>query len=357
MTRGVDDVEAPDGLSRAVVEAAAWRVRLTEAGCDTSEGFEAWIAASRLHEQAWRQVGETWDLFSEHAIAPEIMNVRRQALERASQAHANRTRVSALRSRVDRRWAMGLGAVAAAIALAIGAWGWTRPQDYTTALGERRVLKLEDGSTVTMDSNSVLKVSLRSDARDLELVRGQARFDVAHDASRPFSVHVRDQTVVATGTSFDVDLLDKTVFVTLIQGHVSVFEEHRGLLALPQATTRLVAKLEPGDRLTSVPAPADGAMLPVAVARGVSVDQMTAWQGGKLIFSDEPLSLVAARVSRYSVRQIAVDGTARSLKLSGVFDVGDAGSFVDAVQRLLPIAASTSADGVIHLQHKDGPES
>ena len=357
MTRAFDGGDAANDLSREVAEAAAWRVRLTEAGCETTEEFEAWIGASGLHGQAWRQVNDAWDIFSEHAIAPEIMNARRAALDRAREAQASRARVSSLRERMDWRWPVAAGAAAEVIALAIGTWQWNRPASYTTALGERRVLKLEDGSTVTLDSDSVLKVSLRRDARNLELEKGQARFDVAHDVARPFSVHVRDRTVVATGTSFDVDLLDKTVFVTLIQGRVSVFEDRRGLLNQPQAAMRLLAKLDPGERLTSVTARGDVSAAPASISQGVSLEQTTAWQGGKLIFADEPLSLVAARVSRYSVRKLAVDGAAASLKLSGVFDAGDAASFVDAVQRVLPVAASTTADGVIHLQKIDGRTS
>jgi len=263
-----------------------------------------------------------------------------------------------LRGKIDLRRpaALATAAAAAIIAVSIGTWTWSAalPTTYATALGERRVLRLDDGSTVTLDSNSVLTVSLQRDARRLELKRGQARFDVAHDPARPFSVHVRDQTVVATGTSFDVDFLDKTVFVTLIQGHVSVFDDRRGLLRESVEPPPAVARLNPGEQLSSVPAVADGAPPSATIAQGVSLDQATAWQAGKLMFSDEPLSLVAARVNRYSARKLAVDDAAGSMKLSGVFDVGDAGTFADAVQRLLPIEASTGADGVIRLRRKDG---
>jgi transmembrane sensor len=348
-------------LTREVAEAAAWRVRLTEADCDSTEEFEAWLAYSSRHADAWARVSETWGVFAEHAIAPEIMTARSEALDRARKAHANRTRVSMLRSKVNFRRPVGLATAAAAavIALSVGIWGWSAnmPTTYATALGERRVLRLEDGSTVTLDSNSVLTVSLQRDARRLELKRGQARFDVAHDPGRPFSVHVRDQTVVATGTSFDVDYLDKTVFVTLIQGHVSVFDDRRGLLRESAEPVRPVAKLNPGEQLSSVPAVADGGPPSATIARGVSLDQATAWQAGKLIFSDEPLSLVAARVNRYSSRKLAVEGAAGGLKLSGVFDMGDAGTFADAVQRLLPIEASTGPDGVIRLRRAGGGDS
>src|SRR3546814_1264895 len=80
---------------------------------------------------------------------------------------------------------------------------------YRTVLGERRVVTLADGSTVSLDAASEVRVAYSERARELALVRGQARFDVAHDPRRPFAVQARDQRVVATGTAFNVDLLDR----------------------------------------------------------------------------------------------------------------------------------------------------
>src|SRR3546814_3966246 len=76
---------------------------------------------------------------------------------------------------------------------------------YRTVLGERRVVTLADGSTVSLDAASEVRVAYSERARELALVRGQARFDVAHDPRRPFAVQARDQRVVATGTAFNVD--------------------------------------------------------------------------------------------------------------------------------------------------------
>src|SRR6202008_2663400 len=59
-------------------------------------------------------------------------------------------------------------------------------------------------------------------ARTLELDHGRARFDVAHDVTRPFTVTAGSETVVAVGTSFNVERLGATVLVTLIQGHVVI---------------------------------------------------------------------------------------------------------------------------------------
>ncbi len=344
------DESATREVARAVAEAAAWRVRLAEDGRESSEAFEAWLESSTLHAPAWRQVQASWDFLADHAIAPEVMRARREALDRARNVHANRTRRALLPSwRRTSRWTV-LGAAAALVLLAVGIGRWNLPDTYSTALGERRTIKLDDGTTVTLDGDSVLTVSLHSGTRDLELRSGQARFDVAHDAARPFSVRVGDETVVATGTSFNVDLLDRTVLVTLLEGRVTVYDGARPTLVGRDAPPRLIATLDPGERVTSLRPVANGP--PVAsVARGVSLAETTAWQSGKLIFTDEPLGLVAARISRYSKSKIVVDASAAALKVSGVFDVGEAAAFIDAVQRVLPVEA-TGGPGVVRLARR-----
>src|SRR6185312_4234054 len=113
----------------------------------------------------------------------------------------------------------------AACVVAAGAilfWQWYRADAFQTGFGERRVVTLSDGSQITLDSRSEVTVRYTAAARTLTLVRGQARFDVAHDVGRPFTVTALGHKVVATGTAFDVDLLGPKLLVTLLNGHVVV---------------------------------------------------------------------------------------------------------------------------------------
>src|SRR3546814_14300232 len=113
---------------------------------------------------------------------------------------------------------------------------------YRTVLGERRVVTLADGSTVSLDAASEVRVAYSERARELALVRGQARFDVAHDPRRPFAVQARDQRVVAPGTAFNVDLFGPQVLITLIEGHVPVLDA----TSSPAAPTAQPVALRPG---------------------------------------------------------------------------------------------------------------
>lgn len=339
-----------DAAIGPLAEAAAWRVRLADAGMDSCEAFEAWLAVDAAHVEAWRRVDGPWALIGDHATAPELMALRRDALHRA-RLHGRRRWMgfSGLAGR-----AFAAAAVVAVLAAGIGAWAWNaqRPDVYLTALGERRVIPLEDGSRISLDSGSEVRVRYTADTRRLELRAGQARFDVAHDAQRPFSVRARDQLVVATGTAFNVDLLGGKVLVTLIEGQVEVLEgAARPLLARKPVPTDEPAPepqrqvLRVGEQLVAEPRR-------VPTVSKVDISRTIAWEGGQLVFTDEPLAAVAERVGRYSGQPIRVDAAAGELRISGVFRAGDVETFVDTVTRYLPVAASVREDGGIVLHGK-----
>jgi len=205
---GAAPSEDPDDLRR-LAEASAWRVSLTEADLDTSPQVEAWLASHEANRAAWKQVQDSWSLFDSPAATVQVTAMRRAALARRRPRPMRRAEPWMWRS---------AAAAACAVVVGLGLWLSLQPQTYETARGERRSLVLQDGSRVAMDSDTLLQVRLTRGARRLDLVRGQARFDVAHDKARPFTVHVGDEAVVATGTSVDIDKLGSKVTVTWIEG-------------------------------------------------------------------------------------------------------------------------------------------
>jgi transmembrane sensor len=241
------------------------------------------------------------------------------------------------------------GAVASATIYVVVATDINSTKDYKTALGERSVVTLVDGSKVSLDSGSEVKIGYTRDARSLQLLSGQARFDVAHDTSRPFSVHARDETVIATGTAFNVDLVGSKVLVTLIQGRVTVV---RGEQAKPFEVIR-----RPGTARTTSIALIAGQQLVVDSTspprvESAKIDRTTAWESGQLVFDDEPLAVVVERVSRYAPHPVSVDPSAATLRISGVFNAGDVSTFVDTVVRYLPVQATDAPDGAITLRRR-----
>ena len=309
-----------------LVQAAQWRVRLAEAGADSTPAFELWLSDPQNYA-AWERVSGVWDHFTDVAREPAMIAARQAALGDA----CRRRHVAA---RPTRRLARIAALLLAAFGLAGGFYWSSLPDDYRTARGERRMITLSDGSRVSLDSDSQVTVRFSRNARELALLKGQARFDVAHDTSRPFSVKAGDRKVVATGTAFNIDLAGSRVLVTLIEGKVLVYDRAgtASEIAQPRQARREIA-LKAGEQLALAPA------VPPVIAP-VNLQRVTAWTAGQLIFDNEPLSVVAERVNRYGASQIVIDDpSVADLRISGVFNAGDVAGAVDIITQYLPVQA------------------
>lgn len=341
---------APD--DSPLVVAARWLARLHEEGVASTPDFEAWRARSPEHELAWRHTVGPWRYLGEQASSPELITLRSQALERAR--HEGRARWH------DRRpWLLRPPALAAAAALIVGVGAaliylGQLPSTYRTQMGERREVRLADGSSVALDSDSEVSVRYSRHARELVLMRGQAHFDVAHDIERPFSVEAGDRKVIATGTSFDVDLLGAELTVTLIEGHVVVLDRDKDNRAGAGADwPQDGVKLDAGERLVTAAHTRAETSGGTSVER-VNLQRATAWQAGQLVFDDEPLGTAVERVNRYSrIKLLVKDPRAAALRFSGVFNEGDTKAFIDTVTRYLSLQARPEPDDSVELTRRE----
>ncbi|MEI9988991.1 MAG: FecR domain-containing protein [Rhizomicrobium sp.] len=329
--------------AQRLIEATRWQMQLDGETAETRADFEAWLDQPD-NAAAWARLKQPWDLIGEHASDSKMVTYRQAALSDAK-------RTSARLNKKPTRW---MAAVAAALVVSLVgtlAYQWiTSPDDYATAFGERRTITLADGSKISLDSDSEVTVEYSKDARELRLLKGQARFDVAHDVERPFSVLARTQKVIATGTAFNIDITQPKVLVTLIEGHVVVLDE----TARPRAAadTARMPQLRPGIELRAGQQLAAAVDAPPSVSRA-DLHQATAWTAGQLVFDDQPLSEVVVRINRYATTPITIaDASIGKLRLSGSFNTGDTVGFVDIVTHYLPVEAATAADGSIALIRK-----
>jgi transmembrane sensor len=327
--------ERPDPkaiLEAARAEAVLWRLALERPDQHVRGDLEAWLARRSAHRRAWREVAALWALLDEATTTSELIRMRQAALLRMDER----------RRRVRRRRAFSFAAMAAIGVLAATGDMTFRPEQSTsTPRGQRQSIRLDDGSQLTLDGATLIRTRLTSTAREVELVRGQARFDVAPDASRPFRVRVGGQVVTALGTSFTVDRGAGSVAVTLLEGRVKVVPTGPRHALRREGCVVLVA----GQRLLIGPERAS------PVVRAVGRDRAMAWETGRLVFDNEPLIEAVERVNRYSARPIRIgDPDAERVRVSGVFRAGHAPAFIEAVTSYFPLRADYERDGAIILR-------
>jgi transmembrane sensor len=344
--------------ARCLVEAAAWRARLSESDLESTPEFASWLLADTRHQAAWDRVQGPWRFIGEHQTSPELLELRRVALANAHKAAQARWRAPADGTRrLNKTLAAGVVLLACA---ALFVWYLQLPDTYSTQRGERRVVTLADGSQIQLDSSTDLQVRYSARARELTLLRGQARFDVAHDVERPFSVTAAGEKVVATGTAFNVDLHKSQLVVTLIEGHVVVLPQRPSALLpiQPFRLTHTAPELPNQGSQPGLGVELDAGQQLVVSSSGTSsiapanIERSTAWQGGRLDFDNEPLSSVVEQVNRYARQPLVLtDDRAAQLRISGVFSTSDIDGFVDTLTRYLPVDADRR-DGAIHLSHR-----
>jgi transmembrane sensor len=240
-------------------------------------------------------------------------------------------------------------AFAATLLLAIGAaWiVWMTPQKYETRFGEQRFVRLDDGSGVTLNTDSRIEVKLEQGHRIIRLTRGQALFDVAHDAARPFDVYTGQTVLRAVGTRFDVDVRPSLTTVTVVEGIVSL--THGLGEALPRGNTPL---LRAADRVVI------DSSGPGTPQHGVRLDEVTAWTRQQLIFNNRTLREVADEFNRYNRERIVIASPElRSQEITGVFKTNDPASFLTFLSNIPGARVSDDGNGghVVTLDHGAEP--
>ena len=319
-------------------QAAAWfaRLRADDVSEREREQFQCWLADDSRHRSAYERLEALWSSLGAHAGRPEIG----KALHESDMLQ----RRLAVAQRPRRRHVPAWFAAAALlfVALAGGWFAWRAQQadvrTYATGIGEQRTLMLEDGSRVTMDTDTRLSASFSAKSRRLVLEKGRAFFHVAKDAGRPFLVMAQGGVVRAVGTQFDVYEHDDVVEVTLVEGRVEVTPED-GQQGLQRPMT-----MTAGQRLLM------GEAYATPVIESANTRTAVAWLSGKLVFNDTPLPAALAQFNRYSTSKIVIgDAAVGQLHVSGVFRDDDSRSFVDALRGSYGISIRRDSAGDLTL--------
>lgn len=230
-----------------------------------------------------------------------------------------------------RNWTLSLAASLAGLVIALGFWIYRSALVYTTAVGESRILVLEDGSTVQMNTRSRIRVRHFGNTRDVELLQGEAIFQVAPDPVSPFRVMTETAVVQAVGTQFNVyRQTDQRTLVSVVEGKVKVY----GI----GASRHLPVQLAAGDRIEILDHANATTFVPHRLGSKTAIAP-PAWTRGKIVLNGDRLSDAALEFNRYTSKQLVVNDRIARLKVNGVFASRDVESFVAAVTQALDLHA------------------
>jgi transmembrane sensor len=318
-------------------QAAEWLIRRDTLGSAQHQDLAAWLARDPRHRAAYLRLAAAWERTAHlkrlrpegGAIDADLLSPRRRP------------------KRAFRAWWSPLALAAGITVMVLSGILWFRGnrevQTYRTDVGGLARVVLGDGSAVTLNTDTELRVRLLPKRRELTLVRGEAQFAVAHDVTRPFEVSAGAHLVRAVGTTFDVRLdPDEVMQLIVTEGRVAVAEPSH--IASTEAAP--AATVAAGER-----AVAEAGQVTIHRVSSTEVVRMLSWKVGELSFQGETLKTAAEEFNRYNHRKLRIEDPAvAQLQVGGNFQTLDEDSFVAALERSFGVTARTSQDGSIILE-------
>lgn len=301
-------------------KAAEWVAREDRGALSPEETAErdAWLSADTRHLGAYARM--------------RAIMLRCERLYRGEQATDRRVARPAWR---PGRWPLRIAAALAAVALTLGTWTYLdrTAGTHSTRLGEVLRVPLEDGSIITMNTDTRVRVSFDAHGRNIELLRGEAMFDVAKDKQRPFTVKAGDARVVAVGTSFQVRRSSHAVSVLVQEGIVKVSEGNARTMQLlandkawmPERSRPLVSRVDRAE-----------------------VNRALAWRDGMIAFNGQSMEDVSREFARYSPIRIRIDDPqVARLRVIGLFSATDPIGFSRAAAQSMGLEVSQSESEIL----------
>jgi len=293
-------------------QAAHWLAR-EDRGFDASERatFEAWLNQSTENKVAYLRLKAAWQRVDRLAA------LRQPEMARPLRAHGWETGYRALAATVLLAIGIGLGVyyLAGVDVFSVGS-----APVYVTGVGQQQTVRLADGTSVELNTNTRLRAKMTSTARVVRLEHGEAFFDVARDPGRPFVVYAGNRKITDIGTKFSVRHDGEDVLVLVAEGRVRV--------DIPNA--RAGARPIEAGAASMIVAKADGTL--VAQKSQRAIEDRLAWRQGMLAFDQDTLASAAAEFNRYNDTRIIVVGSARDLRIGGRFRPDNVEGFVSSIR-------------------------
>lgn len=323
---------APVVTRKIAAEAATWIARLhgPSRSPEMEQALREWLSRSAAHRHAFEKCTDVWQ---------DVAGVRAADVYAGVAARSLNAALAGERRWAQMRWPL-LGLLTVLIAAAaLVAHRWWVVDVYATKVGEQQLLLLGDGTRLSLNTDTQVRVEIGSDLRSVRVESGEAIFEVAKDPFRPFVVRVADSEVRAIGTVFAVRLpgrsterRDEPVAVTLIEGQISV-RPVVGDAGQEVASAKPVT-MQAGDRMLLVSN--RGGLRAPAIERldRPHLDRLVAWKRGEVVFDNISLPEAVAEMNRYTRTPMVLVGDASALRVSGLYQTSDSPAFARAVAAL-----------------------
>ncbi|WP_298285183.1 FecR domain-containing protein [Novosphingobium sp.] len=295
-------------------QTADWLARLhaDDRSAEDEARFRDWLNASNANKEAFESASSLWTSVGglREGYAPERIAMAPEPVL------------------MSRRTVMAGGGAAVVMAGATLGWQTAYAGVYRTEIGEQRRFQLADGTRAMLDTDTQIRFRVKDDLRLLALQSGRVDLDIAPD-SRPFVIDLGDRQAFANQARIDARRTDAVAQLTTISGVAQVENSSGDKLMLPM-----------------------GSRVAIANGRRDRIDQpeledLIAWQSGRLAFRDNTLREAIGEFNRYSTRVLVVDDPAvAALRISGVYRAGDSEAFARSLALLLPVTVSVDGDSI-----------
>ncbi|MBU6297543.1 MAG: FecR domain-containing protein [Alphaproteobacteria bacterium] len=291
------------GPAEQIEEAAyAWIAKLDRegAGAELEAELQAWLSQDPRHRGAFLRAQAMWQKLDRASLAPVL---------RPAEARPNFV--------VTRRLLFaGGGALAAACAGVV--WHFADEKVLETSVGEVRRVSLSDGSTLVLNTDSRVAISMNRDVRRIRLANGEAWFQVAKNPRWPFIVDAGRVHVRAVGTAFSVRRLDNGADVSVTEGVVE---------AWVSGADGTKVRIDAGQSAFI----AEGRPVKPSPVGETEIARRLAWRSGEIDLNGETLAEAVAEFNRYNQRRVTVVGAKlQSRRVYGLFRTNDPEGFAKA---------------------------
>jgi len=381
-------------------EAAQW-VLLLEDTPELSKKqiaqLNAWVATSNVHRECLENMVNSWgemDLLSSVMLPQEMRKTSMFSTLLAKLFFPILAIYAFLSTCIKQKNQLLRPVVAMSILVCVMTWlmislnpTGTKTEDFVfnTEMGEHLSHVMPDGSILWLNSSTIIKVDYSKDYRRINLIKGEAHFEVAKDATRPFEVYADDRLVRAIGTAFTVHKVKGAIEVLVSEGTVELAIVDNTLVVIPddyqaiqveqnfqQNTEEKVTSQDPSIVATKPPTKVKKMLGTLTAGQRISipihndniseideldsseVTRFLSWKEGKLVFAGESLEEVIKEITRHTTVQIDVlDPKLKSMRIGGQFQVGETDTLFYVLESGFGISVNKLNDNHVQLRVKE----